>query len=478
MLETCSVRKNKINLSDYNYQQDIENRLLMGQFSTTDLEILEEILYSSIKIPVRKLAKSTDLDDTEVMQILEKLSKTGLFVFDDDSIIVDKEMRKYFESQILKFDPDFYPGMDYLQGLLRKVPIHVLPTWYSIPRTSNNIFDSLIEKYLLTPQIFQRYLLELNFPDPELSKIVKDVFGSRNFEVYAKDIIEKYGISRDQFEENLLHLEFNFICYLGYKKVDDQWKEVVTPFHEWKEYLTFLRDTETRPISSVQHIKRSRPQDFSFILDLSAILTLAKKQPLSMEVASDGRLSLAKASLTTLLEKCEGLSASDRPISNYLHLLISKLRMLKLGDVVDGRLYALDAANDWLDLRIENRSLFMYRHPLNHLLSDEIPAHLMTDRNIREAEKSIVRILNTGWVLFDDFIKGVIVPLGEDSNIMLKRAGKSWRYTLPSYTDEEWALIKATIFDWLFELGITAVGTYQDQDCFCVTPFGQSLFAK
>ena len=152
--------------------------------------------------------------------------------------------------------------------------------------------------------------------------------------------------------------------------------------------------------------------------------------------------------------------------------------MLKLADVVDGRLYALDAANDWLDLRIENRALFIYRHPLNHLLSDEIPAHLMTDRNIREAEKSIVRILNTGWVLFDDFIKGVIVPLGEDSNIMLKRAGKSWRYTLPSYTDEEWALIKATIFDWLFELGITAVGTYQDQDCFCVTPFGQSLFAK
>jgi len=477
-MEMSSVRKNKINLSDYNYRQDIENRLLMGQFSTTDLEILEEILYSSIKIPVRKLAKSVDLEETELMPILEKLSKTGLFVFDDDSIIVDKEMRKYFESQILKFDPDFNPGMDYLQGLLRKVPIHVLPTWYSISKSSNNIFDSIIEKYLFTPQIFQRYLLELNFPNSTLSSIVKDVYESRNFEVYAKDIIEKYGISREQFEENLLHLEFNFICYLGYKKVDDQWREVVTPFHEWKEYLTFLRDTETRPISASQNVQRRRLQDFSFIQDLSAILTLAKKQPFPMEVSTNGQLSLSKASLAALLAKCEGLKEGDYQLSDYLHRLISKLRMLKLADVVDGRLYALDAANDWLDLRIENRAMFMYRHPLNQLISKDIPAHLMTDRNIREAEKSIMRILNTGWVLFDDFIKGVIVPLGEDSNIMLKRTGKSWRYALPSYTDEERALIKATIFDWLFEIGVIAVGTYQEQDCFCVTAFGQSLFAK
>ena len=63
MAELSTLRKNKISLEDYDYKQDIENRLLMGQFTSKDLSVLEEILYSSIKIPVRKLAKSVDLDE-------------------------------------------------------------------------------------------------------------------------------------------------------------------------------------------------------------------------------------------------------------------------------------------------------------------------------------------------------------------------------------------------------------------------------
>ena len=133
MAELNTLRKNKITLEDYDYKQDIENRLLMAQFTSKDLEVLEEILYSSIKIPIRKLAKSVDLEEKVVQAILKKLSKTDLFAFEDDSIVVDKEMRKYFEAQIQKFDPDFKPGMDFLQSILRKVPIHVLPIWYSIP---------------------------------------------------------------------------------------------------------------------------------------------------------------------------------------------------------------------------------------------------------------------------------------------------------------------------------------------------------
>jgi hypothetical protein len=478
MMEMNQPRKNKVHLQDYDFHQDINNRLVMAQFSTSDLAVLEEILYSSIKIPVRKLAKSTDLEEEEILPILEKLSKTGLFVFDDDSIVVDKEMRKYFEFQILKFDPDFHPGMDFLQGLLRKVPIHSLPIWYSISRTSNNIFDSLIEKYLLTPQIFQRHLLEINFQDPVLTEMMKSVYEAKNFELSGKELMEKYKLTREQFEENLLHLEFSFVCCLGYKKVEDHWEEIVTPFHEWREYLTFLKNTQTKPILSKEKIKRLRSQDFSFIQDLSAILALAKKQPLPLETSLDGKLSFSKASLAALVQKWEGLDAQDPTLPAYLHRLISKLRMLKLADIVDGRLYALEGANDWLDMKLDNRAIFMYRHPLNRLLSDDIPPHLLTDRNVREAEKSIVRVLDTGWVTFDNFISGVIVPLGEESNVILKRHGKTWRYSLPSYTDEDLALIKATVFNWLFELGITAVGTHEGRDCFCVTPFGQSFFAK
>jgi hypothetical protein len=168
----------------------------------------------------------------------------------------------------------------------------------------------------------------------------------------------------------------------------------------------------------------------------------------------------------------------DPAFLTYIERLLAKIQLLKLGDVVDNRLYTLEGAGDFLEMRPENRALFLYRHPLNRLISHELPADLCTERHIREAEKSILRVLNSGWVYLDDFVHGVIVPLGEDSIIMLKKQGKMWKYSIPSYTDEEIALIKATVLDWLFEMGVTAVGTHEGKICFSVTSFGQSLFGR
>lgn len=478
MAELSSLRKNKINLEDYDYKQDIENRLLMAQFTSVDIAVLEEILYSSIKIPIRKLAKSVDLSDEEILPILKKLSNTGLFAFEEDSIVVDKEMRKYFENQILKFDPDFKPGMDFLQSLLRKVPIHILPVWYSIPRTSNNIFDSLVEKYLLTPQIFQRYLMELHFNDPVLNSIVSDVYESPTLKVYGTDLIEKYGLTREQFEEYLLLLEFNFACFIGYEKVDEEWKEIVTPFHEWTEYTTFLKSTETPSITPASGVERYRPEDFSFVIDISQILNLAKKQPIELVADKENRVSLSEASLIQVAAKLKGSSAKDTSLPAYVQRLMTKIRMLKLAEIVDGRLYALESASDWLEMRPENQAMYLQRHPLNRLIHAHVPADMVTDRTLRESEKSIVRVLNSGWVSFDSFIQGVIAPLGEESIIMLKKLGRTWKYNLPSYKEEEIALIKAVVLDWLFEVGVTAIGTHEGKECFCVTEYGQSLFGR
>ncbi len=478
MLDLSALRKNKITLEDYNYKQDIDNRLLMAQFTSMDLEVLEEILYSSISIPIRKLAKSLDLGDEELLPILQKLSKTGLFKFDGDAICVDKEIRKYFETQVLKFDSEFTPGMEFLQSLLRKVPIHVLPVWYAIPRTSNNIFDSLVEKYLLTPQIFQRYLAELNFGDPVLTAIVNDVYNAVDFKVLGKDIIEKYNLTRPAFEELLLFLEFNFVCCLGYEKIEDEWKEIVTPFQEWRDYLMFLKETESSPIVTADRIVKRRGGDFAFIHDLAALLTMAKKTPIALAPDKSGRQLATKAFVTSFAAKIEEKESDSPEFLNYFSKLLAKACLLKLADIVDGRLYALEAANDWLDMRLENRAMFLYRHPLNKLISDLIPAQICTERNVREAEKSIVRALSSEWIYFDDFIHGVIVPLGDDSMIMLKRQGKIWKYALPCYSEEELALIKATVLEWLFEFGVTSVGMHDGKECFYITPFGQSLFGR
>src|SRR3990167_7992277 len=218
LLETFSTRKNKISLTDYDYQKDIQNRLLLSRLSIQDLEVLEEILYSPLQTSLSKLSKNLDINLDTLLFSLENLKPSNLFSLQDQTLFIDKDMRKYFELQIQRFDEDFCPDMDFLQNLLKKPPIHVLPNWYAIPRTSDNIFDSLIEKNLKTPMLFQRYIMELNFGEPILQNIIQDVHKAKNLEVKASAIRKKYNITKELFEEYMLHLEFNFVCCLSYRK--------------------------------------------------------------------------------------------------------------------------------------------------------------------------------------------------------------------------------------------------------------------
>ncbi len=475
MLELSPARKNKVNLNDYNSQQDIENRILMSDFSTIDVEVLEEILYSPLKISHKKLSRNIDCTETQLNGALKKLALAGLISVQDDVILVDKEKRKYFEFQITRFDPSFKPDMEFLQGILKKVPIHLLPTWYAIPRASNNIFESIVEKYLFTPQIYQRYLMELNLGDPVVNSVMQDLFSAPDFKVSSSDLIAKYNLTRADFEELLLVLEFNFVCCLTYEKEDDHWHEFVTPFYEWHEYLRYLKATETPVIEPSEPIVRSRENDFAFVEDLTSLLQTAKKKPIplpSFQIVPPALVRELAPLCSLPLNTSEDLAFAQ----HYLTQLIEKLCLIKLADRVDGRLYALETANDWLDLSSENKALHLYRHPLNRILRQTVPGHIAGERYIREAEKSIKRVLHGEWVFFEEFLKGVFVPLNEESVVMLKRTGKHWKYSLPSYGEDERALLKATIFEWLFETGIVAVGTCGGRECFAATHFGRFFF--
>ncbi len=478
LLETLPNRKNKISLTDYNYQKDIENRLIMAQFTSTDLEVLEEILYSSIQIPVEKLCKNTDRSLEQVLPTLQKFAKAGLLVLQKDTITVDKEMRKYFEFQIEKFDEDFKPGMDFLQSLLKKPPIHVLPIWYSIPRTSNNIFDSLVEKYLQTPQIFQRYIMELNFGEPVLKNIIQDIYTSENFCLSSLELMQKYNISRELFEEYMLHLEFSFVCCLGYRKTGDVWEEIVTPFQEWKEFLSFLKNTEVSSIKNPQDIELRRPSEFSFVQDLAIILEAGKKKPLPLETTDTGFLLPKAAVLKTLLPLFPALSKDPAIYQPYIHHLIVKAQLLRLCETSQSTLQTTEAAEEWLSLRLDHQALYLYRHPKNRILNENIPSDLYTEKAFRESEKSIVRALQADWVFFDDFFEGIHAPLSEELAIVLKKVGKQWEYSLPKYSEGETLFLKEIILQWLFEAGIVQTGTLQGRDCFRITTLGQTLFAR
>lgn len=447
MIELTATKKNKVNLSDYDYKRDVQNRLLLSQFTTIDYAVLEDILFSSIRTTLRKISKNIDVPEDQVATVLQKLKITGLFAFEDDQIVVDKEMRKYFETELGKFDEAFEPDMEFLGSLLKKVPIHILPQWYAIPRTSDNIFGSIIEKYLLTPQIFQRHLLELNLPEPTLAAIAQDVLKAPHFEITAHEIQKKYNLSPEKFHEAMLNLEFHFVCTLTYRKQDDHWYEIVTLFHEWKDYLLFLKETHPITVTDVKKIDRYRPADFAFVEDMTAVLLHAQKEPAFLDQKKG----------PTLLSSFDG---------NYLKRLLLKIEEIDLASLEGKKLILTEAGLEWLGLKPENRAVYLYRHPSSS----------QNEKVIREVEKSILRILHSGWVRLSDFLRGVAVPVSDGQAVSLRKVGKNWKYARPSYSPDELRLIQTVVLDHLFEAGVTAVGEFDGEPCLLVTPFGQSLF--
>lgn len=460
MAEIATFKKNKIELREYDYSKDIQNRILMAQFTALDIEVLEEILYSSLRIPLSLLEQNLDLTSAELLAILDKLTKTELFQVSGGFVLVDKDMRKYYEMQILKFEEDFKPGMEYLQGLLRKVPIHILPNWYSISRTSDNIFESIVEKYLHSPQAFQRYLMELTLPDSVQKGIMNAVYQSPDYEVEASDMIKKFNLTQEEFEEHMLYLEFSFVSCIRYKRKGDRFIEVITPFQEWQEYLCYVRDTEPTPIIDEEKIKRLKTSDFSVLEEMSTILELAQIRPIT------------RAVIPTIQKKHPSFEVAD--FDRYVH----KLCQINLAQRSGEKIQCTSDSLDWLKMNNAEKAIYIYRHPLNMLAHASLPEELCSQRLVREAEKSVARVANAGWVFLDDFLKGVFIPLKESHLINLKKLGRHWKYQLPEYTETEISFFQAVISRCLFEVGITALGTKDGRECFCLTPFGHTIFGN
>ncbi len=268
------IRKDKVTLSDYSYQRDIKNRLLLSEMSANEIFIMNEIVNNSLRIPIYKLEASIGISGNELEIILNKLIENHFIKIDDHEIFVDKDQRRYYEGQMIKFEPGFVPGIDYLHSLLHQVPIHILPDWYSIPRTTDNIFEAIVDKLLSTPKVYERYLEDVVFDIPVLKLIYKEVLSAPDFSVSAKELMHKFELSHREFEEYVLMLEFHFICCLTYQKQGDRWEEVVTPFYEWREYLRFKRDTFPKSLSGsacIEIIKGAQDSRQDFVHTLSLV---------------------------------------------------------------------------------------------------------------------------------------------------------------------------------------------------------------
>lgn len=450
MNSTVPSRKTKIVLADYPYRRDIENRLFLSHLKVIEVDILKEILHSSLTISIHHLAETVHVSMQDILPFLDRLSTTKLIKHNGQTLFVDKEMRKYYEFQIEKFDEDFIPDLTFLQNLLNKVPIHVLPAWYVIPRSSDNIFASLIEKYFLTPQVYRQYLEELSFDDPLLSQIMKDVFQAPGLQLSASAIRERYQLSRERFEELILQLEYYFICCLSYVKTQDKWEEIVTPFHEWREYLAFEASTKPKVITDLAAIEKTCLQDFGFVKEMNAVLLACRNK------------NVAKT----------GLNPVHLHTKQELELVFNKLLQVEFLKDNSSGIMATEQGLLWLNKSLNHQIHALAAHPRNRFHS---PASFWNSRNLRLIEKSLKCLRSNEWVYMEEFLKGMTIPFGEREPITLKNKGKKWRYALPNYQPEELAFMHSFIMEYLYELGIVATGRHQDRLCFCLTSFGQQF---
>lgn len=450
MSTSNQVRKPKITLSDYPYHKDIENRLFLAQLTVAEVSLLQEIVHHSLRIPIDYLASELQTPVSTLLPILDKLSETKLFKRQQMDLIVDKELRKYYESQFLKFDEDFYPDLNYFQGLLNRLPIHVIPVWYAISRSSDNIFESLVDKYFSNPKSYRQYLSELEFESPALAAIITDVHQAPGFRILASEIMQKYQLSRPAFEEYLLLLEFHFACCLSYARIDGLWQEVVIPFTEWFEYLQF--ENNTKPKTIQEPIEKTYYVEFNFIKDLTALLHACEKSEIPQDFS--------------------GLIANS---PEQKQILIKKLIQLEF--VKEGKnktIIATDKGKTW-----SSKTLFMQvsqlaLDPLNTPLSG-YRNELWNMRNLYLVEKSLRDLQKNQWVFFDSFFQGFIAPISDKEAPVLKNKGKKWKYVIPTYTQAEKDFVQSVIMDRLAELGIVSTGFYEGRPCFCLTTFGSQF---
>jgi hypothetical protein len=460
----------KVVLEDFDFKRDLHLRLVLEKLSIIEMAVLEEILYSPLKVCVEELCNNTDVSSSDIAEILEALSPLNLFVLEDKFLLVNKEMRKYFEILIEKFTESFKPNLDYFKELLKLVPIHCLVSWFHTPRTSNNIFESILEKHFKTPKTYSRYLKDTLADDTLLGNLVSFVTDSPEGIKDASEILEHFSLTEEELEGKILFLEYHFILASTYTPHKGGFKKRLSEFTEWSDHKT------ASPGDAIKscHIREEEVQslateEFSFIKDMSLMLeTCARK---SLKIAYN-----QKEELFFLEEALEGDLGFTKNEPYYLARVINKNLLLGLIVIHNDVLRQTAPAVKWLATPLKQRTLITFKHPHNSLSHKCDFSFRRHDRNIIEVQKALSRIENGSWILFDAFMEDHLYRTNSLKQPELVKSGRIWKYSSPDYDLEEIAFIKVVILDWLFESGMIIPGTYKGKDCFKVTSLGHELY--
>jgi hypothetical protein len=461
VLDTNNLRKIKILVDDYPHARDASLRMILHHCTQNDLKVLEEILFSSIQTTTQNLVEALNLSPSQLETSVNLFMTAGLIKNQGQILVIDKELRKFFELEIQRFEQDFEPGIDFIAQLLKKVPIHILPVWYSLPRTSTNIFESIVEKYLYTPQIYQRTISEIQTYDPLLKTIIDLLFSSDHLELDLEFLQNHLSLSPAALFDTIALLEFSLIASVGYRQDRSSYKGYLTPFSEFKHYLLHLRATECTTLADAQ-IHKITLAPFAFIEGLFTLLNCFKNKgyhyPLDRLEESELKEALAEDNLAYL----------------DLEELMQKLVTVHLMETKNNQIALNESSYSFLSMKLESAALLLYRHPLNKPC---VHLAIPTDKAIRECEKAAVRLLGKGWVLLEEFVKGMVVPFSDEEQVHLRKKGRKWVYHLPTYTTSDQDFIHHIFTDWFEKVGVIETGFVDNKPTLRLTSLGMEIFS-
>lgn len=448
-----AVKKNKVELKDYSHERDVANRQVLSQLTQDEIVTLQEIVHGSLKTTIEKLAGLLKVEPITLEPLLKKMEEMELLKCDMGTISLNKDMRKYYCCELMRFNNSFEPDLQYLQNLLNKVPIHVLPSWYALPKSTDNIIHSIIEKYFLTPKAYQKHLDELSQELPQIDKLLKMILESENFLLPAKMVMETFKLTHAQFHELILTLEFHLAGCLCYRQSQGRWEECVTLYHEWRQYQIFLKNYSPHEIVNEEEVIRDHPNDFGFVQDLSDYLTHMLKGTLSKKAWPH---------------------VPQEMRDEYLQKLISAAHHLKL-ICIDGEKVTASsqAVADWLGKNKQDQASSVYFVILNHIRKGTDEALGCTERDLREIEKSFRWVAQKNWIYFDEFCRAMTAAIGKHAPVTLVQKGKKWLYALPEYDEAEKQLLYNTIFNHMTAACLVATGKHGQRPCFRLTPYGR-----
>lgn len=435
----ATPRKHLVVLSQYNYERDLNIRLLLTHFDEIHRAIVEEILNGSLQASIKHLSQIFSVPHEELISFLNTLQAHDLFKINGDKLLINKEMRKYFSFELEKFDPDFESDLSHLQALLNKVPIHILPQWYAISRTSDNIFESIVERYFATPKAYQKHIDELRTDSPLIYKAYKALLEADDFCLPVETLMKRFNFTREQFEHFILEFEYNLCGCLCFKPKGKKWNAFVTLMHEWKTFLNILKTHRPQPLNT-KDIDVAHAEDFYFVDELSKLVEYTQEN-----------FPIKKMQM-------------QLPLFEELHDVASDL----------GLLQSPDSMRTWLRKTKQEQASKVYQLLLNYTRGYPEKITHCTEREFREICNALKYGAYQGWISFDDFMKVFQGIIRSHAPIELQKKGKKWRYVLPQYSELEKAFVESILFDHLWKAGIISAGKNGDAVCFLVTPYGRT----